>query len=173
LPARLGAFAILGNHDSDLLSSFLESWGVRMLGQNCTQVGVGDAVLELIGLPGPDRMDLDLEAVGRIPAKTLGTPRVIVSHYPDLIRETAGLGADIFFAGHTHGGQIALPGGYPIIRHDSLPRRFCTGVHRYQRTWLIVNRGLGFTHLPIRLFCPTEVVEVRLKRSWGIGASER
>jgi hypothetical protein len=83
-----------------------------------------------------------------------------------VIRSCASLTPDLFLAGHTHGGQICLPGRIPIIRHDSLARRFWLGIHRVHGTWLVVNRGIGFsTALQLRLFCPAEVVEIRLRRA--------
>ena len=57
-----------------------------------------------------------------------------------------------------------LPGGYPVIRHDSTPRRLCTGIHWVERTWMVVNRGFGFSGMPVRLFCPAEVLDLRLTR---------
>jgi predicted MPP superfamily phosphohydrolase len=66
-------------------------------------------------------------------------------------------------AGHTHGGQACLPGGIPIIRHDTLPRRYCRGVNRLFDTWLVVSRGMGFATRQFRVFCPAEVVELVLR----------
>ncbi len=56
-----------------------------------------------------------------------------------------------------------MPGGIPIIKHDTLPRRHCSGVHRFGDSWLVVSRGMGFSSYPIRIFCPAEVVEVVIK----------
>ena len=77
-----------------------------------------------------------------------------MAHFPDHIRKAARLRPDIYFAGHTHGGQICLPNGFAPVRHDSLPRAFCKGVHRIHDTWFIVGRGMGFTGLPFALFLP-------------------
>ena len=55
-------------------------------------------------------------------------------------------------------------GGYPLMTHDSLPKRMSQGVHRTHGTWLIVGRGFGFSTWPFRLFCPAEVIEVRFAR---------
>jgi len=96
----------------------------------------------------------------------LGDParlRVVMQHYPDQIRRTQDLKPDIVLAGHTHGGQVCLPGGFPIIKHDSLPRLYTSGVHRYGDVWLIVGRGFGFSTLPVRAFCPPQVVEIVLQ----------
>ena len=92
------------------------------------------------------------------------TVRIVLSHYPDHLLRTRHLHPDLFLCGHTHGGQVCLPGGYPILRHDSSPRRLCTGIHWIERTWMVVNRGFGFSGMPVRLFCPAEVLDLRLTR---------
>jgi hypothetical protein len=54
--------------------------------------------------------------------------------------------------------------GIPIIKHTALPRRLVTGVHRFDKTWLVIGRGLGFATWQIRMFCPAEVIELQLRR---------
>lgn len=163
---KLGCFGICGNHDGYNFASKLAGSNIRILNEERCLVPVGGDQLELIALPGVRRQDLSPEFIKSLPAKQPHTPRVVLSHYPDhlrMVREP--LDPDLILAGHTHGGQICLPGGWPISRHDSLPRRLCTGVHRVGRTWLVANRGLGFTILPFRVFCPAEVIEIELTGS--------
>ena len=156
LHAKFGSFATIGNHDGDLLVPQLSALGVRLIVHERVEVSLRGTGVELIGFPGPDRLDLDERFLRALPPRRAGVPRIILSHYPDLVRaaEAAGLAADLFLAGHTHGGQICLPGGVPILRHDSLDRKFCRGVHDYAGTCLVVTRGLGYTTLPLRVFCP-------------------
>ena len=54
--------------------------------------------------------------------------------------------------------------GVPIIRHTTLPRKYVTGVHRFDNTWLVIGRGFGFATWQVRMFCPAEVIELRLVR---------
>src|SRR5258706_69872 len=82
--------------------------------------------------------------VVRQPHKEPGTLRIVMSHFPDHCRRIRPLAADVFLAGHTHGEQICTPWGWPLITHDRMPRRYCKGVHRFDGTWYIVSRGLGF-----------------------------
>lgn len=167
LKSRSGMFATLGNHDSDLLAARLLGLGVRVIIHQRVIVPVHGGLVELIGLPGPDRRDLNDDFVHALPKRAPGVPRIILGHYPDMIRaaHAAGLAADIYLAGHTHGGQICLPNEFPIIRHDTLPRRLCKGAHDFGGTCLVVSRGLGFTTMPLRVFCPAEVIEIVLKQS--------
>lgn len=170
--ARLGCFGILGNHDRYWMGPKLRGTNLTLIDGARREVvvrggpdGTCGATIELIGLPGVDRKDLTDEFVASIPRRRDGTLRIILSHYPDHLRRTQfALQPDLFLAGHTHGGQVCLPGGWPVIRHDKLPRRLCSGVHWVDRTWLVVNRGFGFTNVPVRLFCPAEVLELKLTR---------
>ena len=165
LPSRCGSFAILGNHDGDLMGPKLTEWGVHVIVHERIDVPVDGAAIELIGFPGPARRDFDEHFVQQLPSKRDAVPRIVLSHFPDLIRRTASLRPDLYLAGHTHGGQICLPGGIPILRHDSLPRRYCRGVHAYNDTCLLVSRGMGFSSaLQARAFCPCEAIEIVLKR---------
>jgi hypothetical protein len=164
LESRLGCYAILGNHDRYHLAPHLEGLPITLLDRESRRIHIDGAELELLALPGVDRKHLTRTVLESYPEKKFGVPRLILAHFPDHLRKAADLRPDLYFAGHTHGGQICLPNGYPPVRHDSLPRRLCKGVHRAANTWLVVSRGLGFTGLPLRVFCPTEVVEITLTR---------
>ena len=164
LRAPLGCVGILGNHDRSALADQFAETGITLIDGRQHVVEVRGASLELLGLPGVDRKYVTPELIAGFPARRFGVPRLVLSHFPDQLRKATSLRPDVFLAGHTHGGQICLPGGGMILRHDSLPRRFCAGVHRVANTWLVVSRGLGFTGIPLRVFCPGEIVEVILTR---------
>ncbi|MDP9173845.1 MAG: metallophosphoesterase [Planctomycetota bacterium] len=165
LPSRLGFYAILGNHDGDLLGAALSDLNITLVDHRQISLKAGLATLELIGVAGVDRLDMDLHWLRNLEKKTDRTVRIAMSHYPDTLEKSEFLKPDLFLCGHTHGGQICLPGGAPIFRHDSLPRRLCTGIHRAFGTWLIVNRGMGYSSgLRMRLFCPAEAIEITLTR---------
>ncbi|MDB5172526.1 MAG: phosphoesterase [Phycisphaerales bacterium] len=161
--ARAGRFAIHGNHDSYAIGAALRDTGVRFIdGQREILRLPGGGLIELIGLPGRRRLELSPRFLRSIPARNPATVRVVLSHFPDHLRRASSLKADIFLAGHTHGGQVCFPTGRPILTHDALPPPLATGAHRVADTWLVVNRGLGYTGLPIRAFCTPEVVEITL-----------
>ena len=164
LTARLGCFGIPGNHDTYAFAPNLRRSNVTIIENERRLIDTGHgAALELIGLPGVDRRDLKGEFVQSLPPRPGGALRVVLSHFPDHVRRTENLRPDLFLAGHTHGGQVCLPGGRPIIKHDSLPPLLCKGIHRVGPTWLVVNRGFGFSALPVRLVCPAEVIELELE----------
>lgn len=162
LRARDGVFGIVGNHDDYVVAYELRDTPVTFIDGKRIVTDVRETPIELIGLPGATRFDLEAAMIRSIPARREAVPRIVLSHYPDHLRYSRGLKADMFLAGHTHGGQVCLPGGIPIIKHDGLPRGLTRGIHHVDGTWLIVSRGLGSTGLPIRVFCPSEVIEMEL-----------
>jgi hypothetical protein len=159
---RDGCFGVLGNHDGRI-GPAINGRNLTLIDRRRLLLDVAGATIELIGLPRlgkqirPDQAFID-----SLPPKTPGIPRVVLSHYSDYLHRTPTVVPDLFFSGHTHGGQICLPGGIPIQKHTCLPRRLVRGIHRVGETWLIANRGLGYSSMSIRLFCPSEVVEVEL-----------
>jgi uncharacterized protein len=162
LSSRLGVFGIVGNHDRDLLTARLQGWGVSFIAGKYVRLESDKAAIELIGLGGVKRRDFDPEWAETIQPPSEGVPRIILAHYPDQIGFVGSLQADVMLCGHTHGGQICLPGGRALVTHDSLPKRMARGAHRVGKTLMIVNRGFGTVRYPIRVFCPAEVVELRL-----------
>jgi predicted MPP superfamily phosphohydrolase len=158
--AKIGCFAIHGNHDNYAIGEELDDRGVTFLDGRRRLIDTAGGPIELIGFPGKDRIELTDEFVESLPPRDSSVPRIVLSHFPDHLRRTGGLDADLFLSGHTHGGQVCLPGGKALISHDSLPLRFAKGAHRVGNTWLVVGRGLGFTGLPIRMNCPPEVIEI-------------
>ncbi len=166
LKSRLGTHAILGNHDVDLIVPDLQEMGVTMLdGRRAVLESGGGAKVELIGLGGIARDELDVRFIASQPPKSPGTLRIVLSHFPDHFRRIRPLNADFFLAGHTHGGQICLPAGWPLITHDRMPRCHSKGVFRFDDTWYIVSRGLGFAGVPVRINCPAEVAEITTVRA--------
>lgn len=171
LRSRLGVWGILGNHDGDLLPLRAGEVHVRTLFNERTTLEHHDARLDIIGLHGVHPQDASDVPLRDLVGTTSGNGRpvrIALSHFPSRALDLAELDVDLVLAGHTHGGQVCLPGGVPIITHDPLPRRFARGGHRIGNTWLVTSRGCGFSKLPIRVFCPAEAIEIVLT-----AASER
>jgi predicted MPP superfamily phosphohydrolase len=162
LTARMGVFAILGNHDRAHFEPRLGGSPVQLLNGGRRIVERNGKSIELIGVPGAEREDLTADWLAKVPPPTRGVPRIVLSHFPDHLPKLQRLHPDVVLAGHTHGGQICLPGGLVVWHNDKLPRRYNNGVHRIGGLWLVANRGLGFTRIPLRMFCPSEVIEIEL-----------
>ena len=162
--ARLGCDGTLGNHDLYHFAPQLNGTNVELLEGARKLIALANTNIELIGFPGVCRRDLTREFLRSLPPRSERTLRIVMSHYPEHLPRTAHLRPHLFLAGHTHGGQVCLPGGRPIITHSHLPRRLCHGVNRVGETWLVVSRGMGFSGLPLRVLCPSEVMEIVIKR---------
>jgi predicted MPP superfamily phosphohydrolase len=165
LHARLGVYVILGNHDGDLLGGYLHRFGMTLINGRIARPCDAAAPVEIVGLPGVTNGDINDGFLAQVPPREPGSLRIVMSHYPDPIQQLHTVAPDLVVAGHTHGGQVCLPGGFPIIRHSRLPRTLCRGVHRVNDTWLVIGRGLGFATHQIRVFCPAEVIELELRRA--------
>lgn len=162
---RLGTLAVIGNHDGDLLAPRVVEWGWTLLHPGVANLGAGDgSAVEFVGLPCVARRDVHPRLLRRLPPARSDVPRVLLSHYPDhLLAAARAVRADVILAGHTHAGQVCLPGGMPIITHDRLPRSMSSGLHRVDGAWLLISRGFGFATYPVRLFAPAEVVLLTLR----------
>jgi predicted MPP superfamily phosphohydrolase len=163
LTARFGCFGVLGNHDGPIGPNIVSS-NFTLIDRQRKLLEINGAKLELIGIPRLTRQGPDQAFIDSLPTKTVGVPRVVLSHFSDFVNRMRSSGVDLFLAGHTHGGQICLPGGLAMVKHTSLPRRYVRGVHRIENMWFVANRGMGYSTIRIRTFCPSEVVEIELVR---------
>jgi len=90
---------------------------------------------------------------------------LVASHVPDYTVQLAPLDIDLHLAGHTHGGQIVIPGFGPPLTLSKLPREYARGMRRFGEHWINVTSGIGMEghHAPrIRFQCPPEVTLIRL-----------
>ena len=103
------------------------------------------------------------------PRREAGTLTLVASHVPDQSRDLIGREVDLHLAGHTHGGQIVIPGFGALLTLTKLPREFARGLFGFGDHWLSVTPGIGMEgfHAPrVRLFCPPEI-DVLLLRGGG------
>jgi len=158
VPARLKV-AVLGNHDlwteHPLLERALRDVGVRVLVNESTTI---DDVA-IIGVDDPWTGDLDAE---RALAGVTASFRIVIAHAPEALPALAGR-VDVVLCGHTHGGQVALPGSVPLVVPGRVGRRFPHGAHAVDGTTLVVSRGVGGIEVPIRTFAPPDIVLLTLR----------
>ncbi len=88
-----------------------------------------------------------VESEGRLQATLAQIPKnefsIFLFHYPDLITEVAAAEIDLYCAGHTHGGQIALPFYGALVTLSKFGKKYEGGSYQIGKTWLNVNRGIG------------------------------
>ena len=94
------------------------------------------------------------------------TPRLVLSHNPDYAeRIPADLRVDLLLAGHTHGGQVRVPGrGTPVVP-SAFGQKYAGGLCQGPRCPVQVSRGVGMAYLPVRIGVPPEIVELTLVRA--------
>jgi predicted MPP superfamily phosphohydrolase len=163
LVSNFGIYAVLGNHDGDQVGPYVAATQVQLIEGETRTIDIRGEKVDLIGVPGASRNDPVGPQLQTLERREKAALRIAIAHYPDTFNRIAAGRPHLFFAGHTHGGQICLPNGFPPLTHDSLPRKYAKGIHRIDDTWFIVTRGLGYTNIPVRIFCPSEIIEVVLE----------
>ena len=88
---------------------------------------------------------------------------LLLSHVPDVFARSP-LGVPLTVAGHTHGGQVVVPGYGPLRTMSRLPRRMAHGLHERDGRWLYVSAGVGTTNLPLRFARPPGLASWRRLR---------
>ncbi len=161
LNAPLGVVAVLGNHDDDrIVPGALARRGIDVLKDARHRVTRDGAALELAGVRFWTKTR---QEIARVVAGATA-PVLLLAHDPRRFDEARQLGIPAVLSGHTHGGQIVLPGLGAIAA-----RKFPIAAGRLSAggTELFVSRGVGTVLLPIRLNCPPDVSIVTLRRREG------
>lgn len=155
-------YGVLGNHDTIRLVPGLEDLGIKMLLNECVPLSRGDQRIFLCGIDDAHfyRVDSIEKAASDIPPASF---TILLSHTPEIYRHAAHAGFDLMLSGHTHGGQICLPGSIPITLSSVLPRRYGAGLWKYHDMVGYTSVGVGSSVVPIRLNCPPEITLHRLR----------
>jgi uncharacterized protein len=187
LQSRLGVYAVLGNHDiiyrrsRSTITTALTQIGVQVL-WNQVVYPLGPEVA-LVGFA--DMWSPEYKPATLLEALDPALPRIVLSHNPDTAEKLQQWRVDLQLSGHTHGGQVVVPGLGAVSRYLAalylvLPKplkkrshvlrecyrtakhwEWAQGLHRVGQNQLYVNRGLG-TYRPGRLFCPPEVTVITI-----------
>ena len=157
-------YAVLGNHDTIQMVPGLEAMDIRVLLNECETIVRKDQRIYLAGID-----DAHFFRVDNIEKAALSIPRgefsILLSHTPEVYRQAAHANFDLMLSGHTHGGQICLPGSIPIKLEAVLPRRMGAGPWQYNDMTGYTSVGAGSSVVPVRLNCPPEITLHRLRRS--------
>lgn len=157
-------YGVLGNHDSVTMVPALEDMGIRLLLNESVQIHRGDSQLFLAGIDDAHyfRVDnIEKATVGR----EEGQASILLSHTPAIFRQAAHAGFDLFLAGHTHGGQICLPGGIPVTLDSDCPRRVGKGPWKHHGMTGYTSVGAGTSVVHVRLNCNPEITLHELRRA--------
>jgi hypothetical protein len=162
-----GIYGVLGNHDSLAIGEGLEKAGVEMLLNRAQPITRNGEEIWLTGVDDPHYYachDLGV-ALGQIPSHDAF--KVLLVHSPVLYREASDAGIHLYLCGHTHGGQIRIPGFGALIKNTPTPRRYIDGLWRYNGMVGLTHRGVGSSLIPLRLACPPEIWVIELRRQTG------
>jgi uncharacterized protein len=149
-------FGVLGNHDTIRMVPGLEEMGVRMLLNEAEILVRGDEHIHLVGIDDAHyyRVDNIEKAASQLPGRGFS---ILLSHTPEIYRQAAHADFDLLLSGHTHGGQICLPGAIPITLDAKLPRRMGSGLWKYRDMVGYTSVGVGSCIVPVRINCPPEI----------------
>ena len=169
LTATLGSYGVLGNHDykysADLTRRGMRRAGIQELQNQTVRLTRGGEVLNLAGVTdlwyGVPDLTTALKDV------QVGEACLMLSHNPDFAEKFKDTRPGLMLSGHTHGGQMNLPGMknpfLPSFYGDKYARGFVDGPNGK----VYVSCGLGLTGLPVRYNCPPELTLLTLRSSEG------
>jgi predicted MPP superfamily phosphohydrolase len=157
-----GVYAILGNHDCADMAEAFEDLGIDVLINETRSLQRGEAQIHVTGT---DDVHYYYTDAARAALETAPDGfKIALIHSAELAEVAANAGFSLYLAGHTHGGQVCLPGGMPIITHMSCHRRYASGLWRHGSMTGYTTTGIGVSGLPVRFNTRGEVVLITLRR---------
>jgi predicted MPP superfamily phosphohydrolase len=155
-------YAVLGNHDTIQMVPELEDMGIQLLLNESTVIERGGEQIFLAGIDDAHyyRVDNIEKAAHDIPEDGFS---ILLSHTPEIYKQAAHAAFKLTLCGHTHGGQICLPGGIPVTLDSRCPRHMGSGPWQYQDMVGYTTVGAGTSVVSVRLNCPPEVVVHQLR----------
>ena len=158
-----GFIGTLGNHDDCHMVNPLENIGLQMLVNETHIIEKEGQKIQFIGTDDVHYYYTDqalhvMETAGRHFS-------IAMVHSPELYDIASQMGVKLYLCGHTHAGQICLPGGHAILKHLNRGRRFYRGSWRHNNMLGITNSGAGTSGIPIRFNTRSEILLLKLKQA--------
>lgn len=157
-------YGVLGNHDTIRMVPALEEMGIQMLLNESRTIRLDHQRIHLAGIDDAHfyRADNMQKAAADIPHEDFS---ILLSHTPEIYRQAAHADFKLILSGHTHGGQICLPGAIPVMLSAVLPRRMGAGAWKYQQMDGYTTLGVGTSMVPVRFNCAAEITLHHLRRT--------
>ncbi|MBU0663770.1 MAG: CDP-archaeol synthase [Proteobacteria bacterium] len=159
-----GLLGVLGNHDCLEMAPDFEECGLIMLINESWPIERNGERIWIVGVDDPHFYKMaDAEQAFRdVPAQAFS---IFLAHSPETYKEAAQCNANLYLCGHTHGGQICLPGNIiqgPLLTNSRAPRFTASGNWQYQQMKGYTSRGAGSSSIPLRFNCPGEITLITL-----------
>ena len=155
-----GIYAVLGNHDTYLMKSLEDHMNIRFLINESVSISRKGSHIFLTGTDDPFAYYTEQAAVA------LQHPysgfKIAAVHTPELKNLAADNHYNLYLCGHTHGGQICLPNGTPLITHQKEGREFAMGRWHVNGMTGYTSTGCGVSGLPVRYNCEGEITLIKL-----------
>ncbi|MBC7330120.1 metallophosphoesterase [bacterium] len=150
LKVKYGIYAVRGNWDAGVASNvdIFKGLKVKMLMGEGERISISGNNIYIAGLDVND----DSALLQALAMRARGDFTILLFHYPDLIEDLNAYDIDLYLAGHTHGGQVAIPFYGAVLTFSKYGKKYERGLYRVGETLLYVNRGIGTEGLPLR-FC--------------------
>jgi predicted MPP superfamily phosphohydrolase len=155
-----GILGVLGNHDDCHMVAPMEKLGIRMLINESALVQRGLERLRIVGTDDVHYYYTDQSLHALEAARDDFT--IALVHSPELYDAAAAAGVRLYLCGHTHGGQVCLPGGLAPLKHLRAGRHLFTGQWRHRNMLGVTNCGAGTSGIPVRFNTQGEVLLLRL-----------
>ncbi|MGH9814788.1 MAG: metallophosphoesterase [Candidatus Acidiferrales bacterium] len=158
LRARLGSYAVLGNHDfrvgADAVTRALRRKSIHVLRNQHSVVRVRGHALHLAGV---DDLYYGADLARAMRGIRADAATLLLSHQPGILRQAARARVGLVLSGHTHGGQVRLPAVSANRNGSAARRRFQSGLDAMGSTQIYISRGIGTVVVPLRYRCPAEI----------------
>lgn len=158
-----GTYAVLGNHDDHQLGLSLERrLGIKLLANEQATVQRGDDSITLAGADDVNRFyTADATEVLALNPDAFS---IALVHSPEMATDASDAGQSLYLCGHTHGGQVCLPGGKPLVTHLSRNKDLASGLWNVGKMQRYTSPGAGVSGPPVRFFSQGEVTVFHLRR---------
>jgi predicted MPP superfamily phosphohydrolase len=162
--SRHGILGVLGNHDCIEMNPDFEEAGMIMLVNDAWPISEKGGRIWIVGVDDPHYYRVD-DTAHAFRSVAVDEFSIFLAHSPEAYQSAAAYGARLYLCGHTHGGQICLPGRGPILTNSRAPRFTAIGTWRYGEMVGYTCKGAGASGVPLRFNCPGEISLITLRRT--------
>ena len=157
-------YCILGNHDFIEFVDLFEEIGYNCLVNERVQIRKDKDSIYILG--SDDMHFYEVENFDKLFENLEKTDfKILLLHSPEGLELANQLNTNLYLCGHTHGGQICLPGEFPLLSNSSAKRKYNQGTWKYGNMFGFTSNGVGSSGLDVRFFCPPEIIIHTLNRT--------